>query len=68
MSTHLYDIGSLLCIGLSEEEATVKLKADGWTVRTIVRDKEVIYKTDDIRGDRVNLEVMDGIVFEISVG
>jgi len=68
MSTHLYDIGSLLCIGLSEEEATVKLKADGWKVRTIVRDDEEIVITMDIRGDRVNLEVMNGKVFEISVG
>jgi hypothetical protein len=68
MSTHLYDINTLYCIGASEKEATEKLTADGWKVRTIVRDDEEIIVEDDLRGDRVNLEVMNGIVFEISIG
>jgi hypothetical protein len=68
MSTHLYDINSLLCIGLSEKEATEKLQADGWTVRTILRDGKPLPGTDDIRGDRCNLEIQDGKVFEISIG
>ena len=69
MSIHLYDIGSLAYLGLPEEEATKKLKADGWQVRVICRDGKIMDIEPGLRGDRVNIEIdKDSIVFEISVG
>jgi hypothetical protein len=68
MSTHLYDINTLAYLNLSEKEATEKLEADGYIVRVVYRDGKLMDAEPGIKGNRANIEVKDGKVFEISIG
>ncbi len=55
-------------LGRSEEEAVRHLEREGLTVRVVMRDGEGYPVTDDLRTDRVNLVVEDGLVVDAEVG
>lgn len=59
-------IGSL--IGLPEEEAVQVVEGAGWTTRVVARDGEQFAVTMDYRMDRVNLEIVDGVVTGATIG
>ena len=55
--------------GLSVEEATKVVAADGWELRVVREDGEDLAVTDDFRDNRLNVAVVDGVVTElVSVG
>lgn len=49
-------------VGLTEEEATAKAEADGYTIRVVGIDGECQAITMDLREDRVNIDLVDGKV------
>lgn len=49
-------------VGLDEDEATEAAEDRGWTVRVVRRDGEDLPATLDLRPNRVNVEVTDGVV------
>jgi hypothetical protein len=49
-------------VGLTEEEATTKAETDGYTLRVVGIDGECQAITMDLREDRVNVEIVDGVV------
>lgn len=55
-------------LGLSEAEAVEYLERDGLTARIVMRDGEGYAVTDDLRMDRVNLVVEEGLVIDAEVG
>jgi hypothetical protein len=59
------DLGGLV-VGLTVDEATERLAADGWSLRVVVEDGEALAVTDDFVTSRVNVEVVDGVVTAVS--
>jgi hypothetical protein len=55
-------------VGRSEPEAVSVIEAAGLTVRVMSRDGEDFAMTFDFRTDRINLDVVDGIVVAATVG
>ena len=56
-------------VGLTLDEATAAADANGWTVRVSTLDGEPQILTMDLRTDRVNVSVADGVVIAVdSVG
>jgi hypothetical protein len=49
-------------VGLTEEEATTKAETDGLTIRVVGIDGECQAATMDLRDDRVNIDLVDGVV------
>lgn len=54
-------------VNLPENEANALAAEQELTVRVVHRDGEDFNITADIRSDRINLSVRDGVVFEASV-
>jgi hypothetical protein len=55
-------------LGLSEEEASKVAAGNDWVVRIVARDGEFFQVTSDYVTNRVNLEIVDGVVMAVSVG
>jgi hypothetical protein len=56
-------------VGLTVEDATKTLEAQGLTLRVVIEDGEALAVTDDFSTSRVNVEVADGVVVAVvSVG
>lgn len=55
-------------LGLNEEEASKVAASNDWIVRIVARDGENFPVTDDYVTNRVNLEIVDGLVMAVSVG
>ncbi|MGL4652642.1 hypothetical protein [Cetobacterium sp.] len=55
-------------LGMSEKQASEKIKSDGFIHRTIKRDGEDFWVTQDIREDRVNLTISNNKVIEAHRG
>lgn len=55
-----FDTGVL--VGLPEREARRRAARGGCTLRVIERDGEPLVRTEDLRGDRVNVKVRRGVV------
>lgn len=56
-------------VDLTEDEATEAAEERGWTIRVANRDGEDLPGTMDLRENRVNVEVTDGVVTAIlSIG
>jgi|GEM_PF-275341 len=56
-------------VGLDEVAAAEVAKGSGWELRVVERDGEALARTDDLRSDRVNVVVTDGVVTAVeSVG
>ena len=55
-------------LGLSEQDAVERLEAAGAIVRVLSRDEQEFGGTQDLRSDRVNLRIEEGLVSEASVG
>jgi hypothetical protein len=55
-------------LGLSEEEASKVAAGNDWVVRIVARDGEFFQVTSDYVTNRVNLEIVDGVVKAVSVG
>ncbi|MGL5718566.1 MAG: hypothetical protein ACRCX2_36515 [Paraclostridium sp.] len=55
-------------LGMSEEQASEKIKSDGFIHRTVKRDGEDFLVTQDIREDRVNLTISNNKVIEAHRG
>jgi hypothetical protein len=51
-----------LVLGLSEADATEAVEACGWTLRVVRADGEDQPVTLDLRPNRVNVEVTDGVI------
>jgi hypothetical protein len=49
-------------VGRTEDEATAAADDQGWSVRVVARDGAAQVRTEDLREDRVNLVVEDGVV------
>lgn len=54
--------------GLGESDAQVAAGDRGLTVRVVARDGEYFAVTKDYRTDRVNFEIVDGVVVKVSIG
>lgn len=59
-------IGSL--VGMAEADAIAVIEEQGWTSRISARDGEYFALTMDFRSDRVNLEIVDGVVTVATIG
>jgi hypothetical protein len=55
-------------LGLTEDEAVDLAAAAGWEARIVARDGELLDVTDDLRDDRINLTITDGVVAAVSIG
>ena len=55
-------------LGLNEEEASKVAAGNDWIVRIVARDGEFFQVTSDYVTNRVNLEIVDGVVMAVSVG
>ena len=55
-------------VGLSEDEANKVAEGNGWEVRIVQRDDMRYDLTDDLRYNRVNLVITDGLVTKVWVG
>ncbi len=56
-------------IGMTEEEAQSYTELRYFEFRVLTRDGKPVMKTDDIRHNRINVSIMDGIVTSIiSIG
>ncbi|OGZ94910.1 MAG: hypothetical protein A3H69_04260 [Candidatus Sungbacteria bacterium RIFCSPLOWO2_02_FULL_47_9] len=55
-------------VGLSESEATERIKAVGMRARIMWKDGQAHEGTCDARSDRVNLHIKDGKVIKAYIG
>lgn len=55
-------------LGMSEEAAKIAITDLGFRVRVVMRDGSPFMVTQDLRMDRVNLTIADGIVTEAHFG
>ena len=55
-------------VGMTEEDATTAITLAQWTARVVARDGEQFAVTMDYRTDRVNLEIVDGVVTAATIG
>lgn len=63
------DEAATALVGLTEADAQLAAEAKGWTIRVSVRDGEVLPSTADYVFNRVNVEVIDGVVTAVgSIG
>jgi hypothetical protein len=54
-------------VGLTEAEATERAEGQGYSVRVVGEDGECFAITMDLRDDRVNLELADGVVVAAAI-
>ncbi len=54
-------------LGLTEAEATAQAGADGYSLRVVGADGECFAITMDLRDDRVNVELVDGVVIAAAI-
>jgi hypothetical protein len=52
-------------IGLDEERAEVEVKNRHWIMRVVQKNKQSMVGTCDLREDRVNVVVNQGVVTEV---
>lgn len=57
-----------LLIGLSEEDAIKMCSDSEYQYRIVRRDSENFIITMDLRSDRINLEIDDGVVTKCDLG
>jgi hypothetical protein len=62
------DGGIAALVGMTEAEAIALIEGQGWTSRISARDGEYFALTMDLRTDRVNLEIVDGVVTVATIG
>jgi hypothetical protein len=62
------DGGIAALVGMTEDEAISVIEEQGWTSRISARDGEYFALTMDLRADRVNLEIVDGVVTVATIG
>jgi hypothetical protein len=62
------DGGIAALVGMTEADAIALIEAQGWTSRISARDGEYFALTMDLRTDRVNLEIVDGVVTVATIG
>lgn len=55
-------------VGMTEADAMALIESVGWTSRISARDGEYFALTMDLRMDRVNLEIADGLVTVATIG
>jgi hypothetical protein len=55
-------------VGMTEADAIAVIEEQGWTSRISARDGEYFALTMDFRSDRVNLEIVDGVVTVATIG
>lgn len=55
-------------VGMTEEEALNALVYSGYNVRVRGRDDQRFMGTFEVRSDRMNLTIVDGIVIKASIG
>ena len=54
-------------VGLSVDDATERAEGQGFSVRVVGEDGECFAVTLDLRDDRVNLELVDGVVIAAAI-
>jgi hypothetical protein len=54
-------------VGLSLDDATERAEGQGFSVRVVGEDGECFAITMDLRDDRVNLELVDGVVVAAAI-
>jgi hypothetical protein len=60
--------GIAALVGMTEADAIAVIEEQGWTSRISARDGEYFALTMDMRADRVNLEIVDGLVTVATIG
>jgi hypothetical protein len=54
-------------VGLTEQEATDRAADEGYSIRVVGADGECFAITLDLRDDRVNVELADGVVIAAAI-
>lgn len=63
------ELAARLVVGVTEDEAAKLLAEPGWEMRVVERDGESLAVTMDLRMNRVNVAVVDGVVTAVvSIG
>ena len=68
MSGDICTTGDIRYVGRGEAVATRKAEMDGYQVRVTARDGEYFACTRDLRADRMNFVIVDGIVWQAGPG
>lgn len=59
---------AFIVVGLKEADAVAKIKQAGLVSRVSIKDGKSFMGTMDIRGDRINLTISNGVVKAAHVG